>query len=117
MAVYSVPQKIGQVFHLCTGESGLHSHLPHGHPTIFLKFPLTSSLTHGLLTGLISKYLEYLNLSFIDFQSYFTIVRGHTLYNFNVFMLVKVCVLARIWSILVNVSYALTKNVYFSVVR
>ena len=39
LAVYSVPQKIDQVFHLCPGGHGLCSHLPYHHlPTDLVPF-------------------------------------------------------------------------------
>lgn len=53
--------------------------------------------------------------SFTETKSDFIMVREFTLYDFNYFKFVEVCLWPRIWPMLVNVSIVIWKNVYSTV--
>ena len=78
----------------------------------FIIFPETSSLKYELLIIFLNSKIvgDFSDASVLNFQFNFVRVREHTLYDFNSFKFVKVCVMAQN-KIFLNVPFALEKNI------
>lgn len=71
-------------------------------------------MTYGLFRSMLFSFQVFGDFPII-FPFGFILVREYTLHDFNYFKFVEVCFMTKILFILVNVPWALEKNVYSAV--